>query len=148
MSSFALGAEGCYWQTEKIFLSSRPVNVMQKYLLCSDPTKRTALLCELGNICRDSYVQLFRELRSSQIIANIVDPSMTDIFPSISEAAVEILIRNIALELDQDCMSCMVRMKDLLEQNPSTNMHCSRLVANFPEIADIQFRSLLGGYLI
>ena len=132
------GAEGIgLCRTEHMFFDLDRISEMRKMILANKYTDRKKALDNLAPMQRKDFLDLFREMKDLPVTVRLLDPPLHEFLPKGKGE-----IQELALALDQKGYEIENRIKELSEQNPMLGHRGCRLGISFPEIYEMQVRSI------
>ncbi len=132
------GAEGIgLCRTEHMFFDLDRISEMRKMILANKTADRKKALENIAPMQRQDFLNLFREMKDLPITVRLLDPPLHEFLPK-----GEVEIKELAENLGKKDTELASRIRELSEQNPMLGHRGCRLGISFPEIYDMQVRSI------
>ncbi len=138
-ASIALGAEGIgLCRTEHMFFGPGKIEHMREMILAKNESYRRKALDLLLPIQREDFEGLFRAMGDRPVTVRLLDPPLHEFLPHEEREQ-----RHLALMMGIDLERLRLRIDALREANPMLGHRGCRLGIVYPEITEMQARSIL-----
>ncbi|WP_262694919.1 pyruvate, phosphate dikinase [Kordiimonas aquimaris] len=132
------GAEGIgLCRTEHMFFEGERIIAVRQMILAEDLAGRKAALEKLLPMQRSDFVEIFKIMRGLPVTIRLLDPPLHEFLPR-EESEFE----DVAAAIGADAATLKRRAADLHEFNPMLGHRGCRLGITYPEIYEMQARSI------
>jgi pyruvate,orthophosphate dikinase len=132
------GAEGIgLCRTEHMFFDADRIVAMREMILADDEAGRRAALAKIAPMQRDDFVKLFEIMDGLPVTIRLLDPPLHEFLPHSEEDMAEV-----AAASGMDAFRVRQRAAQLQESNPMLGHRGCRLGITYPEISEMQARSI------
>jgi pyruvate,orthophosphate dikinase len=134
----AFGAEGIgLCRTEHMFFEESRILAMREMILADDQEGRRRALAKLLPTQRQDFVELFKIMAGLPVTIRLLDPPLHEFLPHGEDA-----IAAIAADMGVSVARLKRRVAALGEFNPMLGQRGARLLVIYPEIVEMQSRSI------
>jgi len=132
------GAQGIgLVRTEHMFFSSDRINTMQQMILSDTIEVRQKALSKLEQFQCSDFEGIFEEMSGLPVIIRLLDPPLHEFLPHEDND-----IKEVSKLLNMSINDIKIKSESMKEQNPMLGFRGCRLAIVFPEIAEMQIRSI------
>ena len=132
------GAEGIgLSRTEHMFFDADRIVAVREMILAETEQGRRAALAKIAPMQRKDFVELFTIMKGLPVTIRLLDPPLHEFLPN-SDAEME----EVAKAAGTDILKVRHRAAQLHESNPMLGHRGCRLGISFPEIYEMQARSI------
>ena len=132
------GAEGIgLSRTEHMFFDADRIVAVREMILAETEQGRRAALAKIAPMQRQDFVELFTIMKGLPVTIRLLDPPLHEFLPN-SDAEME----EVAKAAGTDILKVRHRASQLHESNPMLGHRGCRLGISFPEIYEMQARSI------
>lgn len=132
------GADGIgLCRTEHMFFDGERIVAMREMILAGDATGRQAALAKLLPMQRADFAELFEIMAGLPVTIRLLDPPLHEFLPH-GEAEIAAVAKAMGIAPEQ----LAARAAELAETNPMLGFRGCRIAIAYPEIADMQARSI------
>ncbi len=132
------GAEGIgLCRTEHMFFDTDRIIAVREMILADSEAGRRAALAKIAPMQRQDFVELFKIMKGLPVTIRLLDPPLHEFLPN-SEAE----MAEVAKAAGTDIQKVQHRALQLHEANPMLGHRGCRLGISFPEIYEMQARSI------
>ncbi|MBQ4875356.1 MAG: pyruvate, phosphate dikinase [Rickettsiaceae bacterium H1] len=125
-------------RTEHMFFSSDRINLVRKMIISETRSERLAVLSELEKVQTEDFTKIFREIGNLPVTIRLLDPPLHEFLPHDEKS-----IRAFANNVDLPHLVVVRRINKLKEVNPMLGHRGCRVGISYPEIYEMQVRSIL-----
>ena len=142
-----LGAEGVgLCRTEHMFMAKERLPVVRRMIMAEGTEERQAALDQLLPMQRQDFMGILRAMAPHPVTIRLLDPPLHEFLPHISDLEVEVAVARERGEEASDsyrqAAGLLRRAKVLAEANPMLGFRGCRLGVVYPEIYEMQARSI------
>tara|TARA_B100000686_G_scaffold93040_1_gene99434 strand:+ start:6554 stop:9217 length:2664 start_codon:yes stop_codon:yes gene_type:complete len=132
------GAEGIgLCRTEHMFFDSDRILAVREMIFSDNADDRRSALQKIAPMQKKDFTEIFNLMKELPVTIRLLDPPLHEFLPK-EEDEIEELSKN----LNQDASTIRSRVLQLEEQNPMLGHRGCRLGITFPEIYEMQARSI------
>ena len=132
------GAEGIgLCRTEHMFFDGDRITAVREMILADDEKSRRAALAKIAPMQRQDFIELFEIMAGLPVTIRLLDPPLHEFLPK-TQADMEALARDLRVEPRE----VEARANKLHETNPMLGHRGVRLGISYPEIYEMQARSI------
>lgn len=132
------GAEGIgLCRTEHMFFDGDRITAVREMILADDEKSRRAALAKIAPMQRQDFIELFEIMAGLPVTIRLLDPPLHEFLPK-TPADMEALARDLGVEPRE----VEARANKLHETNPMLGHRGVRLGISYPEIYEMQARSI------
>ncbi len=132
------GAEGIgLCRTEHMFFDGDRITAVREMILADDEKSRRAALAKIAPMQRQDFIELFEIMAGLPVTIRLLDPPLHEFLPK-TQADMEALARDLGVEPRE----VEARANKLHETNPMLGHRGVRLGISYPEIYEMQARSI------
>ena len=132
------GAEGIgLCRTEHMFFDGDRITAVREMILADDEKSRRAALAKIAPMQRQDFIELFEIMAGLPVTICLLDPPLHEFLPK-TQADMEALARDLRVEPRE----VEARANKLHETNPMLGHRGVRLGISYPEIYEMQARSI------
>lgn len=138
--AISLGADGIgLCRTEHMFFDKSRINFMREMIISQSVEQRKKALDKLFVFQKDDFYNMFLAANGKGVTIRLLDPPLHEFLPK-SDDEVEEMSK--VLNIDSSYIKSV--SNQLKEFNPMMGHRGCRLLISYPEIADMQVRSIIG----
>ncbi|AHC73334.1 pyruvate, phosphate dikinase [Candidatus Endolissoclinum faulkneri L5] len=124
-------------RTEHMFFEAERIVAMRKMIISTNETGRREALSTLLPMQRADFIQLFYAMEGLPVTIRLLDPPLHEFLPHTEEEISEVAkVVGMSVEMVQR------RASELTESNPMLGHRGCRLAISYPEIPEMQARSI------
>ncbi|WP_119679097.1 pyruvate, phosphate dikinase [Indioceanicola profundi] len=132
------GAEGIgLCRTEHMFFDAERIVAVREMILADSEGGRRAALAKIAPMQRNDFVELFKIMKGLPVTIRLLDPPLHEFLPNSEEE-----MREVAEGAGTDLAKVQHRAVQLHEANPMLGHRGCRLGISYPEIYEMQARSI------
>ena len=132
------GAEGIgLCRTEHMFFEGDRITAVREMILADDEKSRRAALAKIAPMQRQDFIELFEIMAGLPVTIRLLDPPLHEFLPK-TQADMEALAKDLGVEPRE----VEARANKLHETNPMLGHRGVRLGISYPEIYEMQARSI------
>ncbi len=139
------GAEGIgLCRTERMFNAQDRIGLFVEMIMAKSLAERQSVLQKLGQLQKSDFIQILKAMEGYPVTIRLLDPPLHEFLPNPEELMKKIYNaekQNSNENLEQT-KKILERAKDLAEINPMMGHRGVRVGISFPEIYDMQIRSV------
>jgi len=140
----SFGAEGIgLCRTEHMFFEGDRITYMRQMIVADTPVGRRKALDKILPIQRQDYVEIFRVMNGRPATIRTLDPPLHEFLPNTGFA-----IKDLAKKLNVLPNKLQQKVNSLHEANPMLGHRGCRLGVVYPEITEMQVRSIMEAAVI
>ncbi|CCW63514.1 unnamed protein product [Phytomonas sp. EM1] len=139
MTAHSFGADGLgLCRTEHMFFDKKRISAFRQMILADKLADRELALAKLMPMQKEDFKGLFRMMKGKPVTIRLLDPPLHEFLPTKPSAQ-----RALANELGVPVEKIEQRTKNLHEVNPMLGLRGCRLGIVYPEIYNMQVRSII-----
>ncbi len=139
------GAEGIgLCRVEKFFQQEDCLELVRRFVLAETFTERSQFLVQLIPLYQAHFEEIFGLTVNCQMSVRLLDPSLHEFLPSPECPTYEEDLKTLADQLDMPLAQCDRRIRAIQEENPLMGFRGVKLGIVFPEITEMQVKSIIG----
>ena len=139
-TAISLGAEGIgLCRTEHMFFDRNRINFMREMIISQSAEQRKKALDRLFVFQKDDFYNMFLSASEKSITIRLLDPPLHEFLPKSDD---EIEEMSNVLNIDESYIK--LTSNQLKEFNPMMGHRGCRLLISYPEIVEMQVRSIIG----
>ena len=139
------GAEGIgLCRTERMFNAQDRIGLFVEMIMAKSLAERQSVLLKLGQLQKSDFIQILKAMEGYPVTIRLLDPPLHEFLPNPEELMKKIYNaekQNSNENLEQT-KKILERAKDLAEINPMMGHRGVRVGISYPEIYDMQIRSV------
>ena len=137
-TALEFGAEGIgLCRTEHMFFDNERILAVREMIYSDTKNDRRKALEKIAPMQKKDFVEIFELMRELPVTIRLLDPPLHEFLPREKEE-----LEELAKNLDKDLSVIRSRSLQLEEQNPMLGHRGCRLGVTFPEIYEMQVRSI------
>ena len=137
-TALEFGAEGIgLCRTEHMFFDNERILAVREMIYSDTKNDRKKALEKIAPMQKKDFVEIFELMRELPVTIRLLDPPLHEFLPREKEE-----LEELAKNLDKDLSVIRSRSLQLEEQNPMLGHRGCRLGVTFPEIYEMQVRSI------
>jgi pyruvate,orthophosphate dikinase len=131
-------------RTEHMFFEPERLPIVQRMILASTSSERTAALDELLPFQRKDFDGLFEAMDGHPVIIRLIDPPLHEFMPSEEGLLEEVIVMRVKGETSglAEKEHLLEAVKGMHESNPMMGLRGVRLSIVMPEIVEMQVRAI------
>ncbi|CCW68362.1 unnamed protein product [Phytomonas sp. Hart1] len=139
LTAHGFGADGVgLCRTEHMFFDKRRISAFRQMILADKLEDREVALAKLMPMQREDFAGLFRTMKDKPVTIRLLDPPLHEFLPN-KASAQEALAKELGVPVEK----IEQRTKSLHEVNPMLGLRGCRLGIVYPEIYNMQVRSII-----
>jgi pyruvate,orthophosphate dikinase len=132
-------------RTEYMFSTEECLPLFQQVILSEDAELRQKCLAEIMIRQRADFVDVFKVVKSGLVKIRLLDSPLSCFLPDPRCATTfDEEVRALAVRLHMPQEECLLKIRQLQEENPAYGLRGSRLFAVYPEIVAMQVTAIAG----
>ena len=136
------GAEGIgLCRTERMFNANDRLSIFVDMIMAKTKNQRKIILKKLGLLQKSDFVKILKAMEGYKVTIRLLDPPLNEFLPN-PEELLDKIYKNKSGEKLSDTKKVLERAKELAEVNPMMGHRGVRLGITYPEIYEMQIRSV------
>ncbi len=139
------GAEGIgLCRTERMFNAQDRIGLFVEMIMAKSLAERQSVLQKLGQLQKSDFIQILKAMEGYPVTIRLLDPPLHEFLPNPEELMKKIynVEKQNSNENLEQTKKILERAKDLAEINPMMGHRGVRVGITYPEIYDMQIRSV------
>ena len=139
------GAEGIgLCRTERMFNAKDRIGLFVEMIMAKSLAERQSVLQKLGQLQKSDFIQILKAMEGYPVTIRLLDPPLHEFLPNPEELMKKIynVEKQNSNENLEQTKKILERAKDLAEINPMMGHRGVRVGITYPEIYDMQIRSV------
>ncbi len=139
------GAEGIgLCRTERMFNAKDRIGLFVEMIMAKSLAERQSVLQKLGQLQKSDFIQILKAMEGYPVTIRLLDPPLHEFLPNPEELMKKIynVEKQNSNENLEQTKKILERAKDLAEVNPMMGHRGVRVGITYPEIYDMQIRSV------
>ena len=137
-TALEFGAEGIgLCRTEHMFFDSERILAVREMIFSDTEAERRKALAKISPMQKKDFMEIFELMKKLPVTIRLLDPPLHEFLPRAEEE-----LKELATTLGKDIAKIRARSLQLEEQNPMLGHRGCRLGVTFPEIYEMQVRSI------
>jgi len=136
------GAEGIgLCRTERMFNANDRLSIFVDMIMAKTKNQRKIILKKLGLLQKSDFVKILKAMEGYKVTIRLLDPPLNEFLPN-PEELLDKIYKNKSGEKLSDTKKVLERARELAEVNPMMGHRGVRLGITYPEIYEMQIRSV------
>jgi len=136
------GAEGIgLCRTERMFNANDRLSIFVDMIMAKTKNQRKNILKKLGQLQKSDFVKILKAMEGYKVTIRLLDPPLNEFLPN-PEELLDKIYKNKSGEKLSDIKKVLERARELAEVNPMMGHRGVRLGITYPEIYEMQIRSV------
>jgi len=136
------GAEGIgLCRTERMFNANDRLSIFVDMIMAKTKNQRKIILKKLGLLQKSDFVKILKAMEGYKVTIRLLDPPLNEFLPN-PEELLDKIYKNKSGEKLSDMKKVLERARELAEVNPMMGHRGVRLGITYPEIYEMQIRSV------
>ncbi len=136
------GAEGIgLCRTERMFNANDRLSIFVDMIMAKTKNQRKNILKKLGLLQKSDFVKILKAMEGYKVTIRLLDPPLNEFLPN-PEELLDKIYKNKSGKKLSDTKKVLERAKELAEVNPMMGHRGVRLGITYPEIYEMQIRSV------
>ena len=136
------GAEGIgLCRTERMFNANDRLSIFVDMIMAKTKNQRKIILKKLGLLQKSDFVKILKAMEGYKVTIRLLDPPLNEFLPN-PEELLDKIYKNKSGKKLSDTKKVLERARELAEVNPMMGHRGVRLGITYPEIYEMQIRSV------
>ena len=136
------GAEGIgLCRTERMFNANDRLSIFVDMIMAKTKNQRKNILKKLGLLQKSDFVKILKAMEGYKVTIRLLDPPLNEFLPN-PEELLDKIYKNKSGKKLSDTKKVLERARELAEVNPMMGHRGVRLGITYPEIYEMQIRSV------
>ena len=136
------GAEGIgLCRTERMFNANDRLSIFVDMIMAKTKNQRKNILKKLGQLQKSDFVKILKAMEGYKVTIRLLDPPLNEFLPN-PEELLDKIYKNKSGKKLSDTKKVLERARELAEVNPMMGHRGVRLGITYPEIYEMQIRSV------
>ena len=136
------GAEGIgLCRTERMFNANDRLSIFVDMIMAKTKNQRKNILKKLGLLQKSDFVKILKAMEGYKVTIRLLDPPLNEFLPN-PEELLDKIYKNKSSKKLSDTKKVLERARELAEVNPMMGHRGVRLGITYPEIYEMQIRSV------
>ena len=136
------GAEGIgLCRTERMFNANDRLSIFVDMIMAKTKNQRKIILKKLGQLQKSDFVKILKAMEGYKVTIRLLDPPLNEFLPN-PEELLDKIYKNKSGKKLSDTKKVLERARELAEVNPMMGHRGVRLGITYPEIYEMQIRSV------
>jgi len=136
------GAEGIgLCRTERMFNANDRLSIFVDMIMAKTKNQRKIILKKLGILQKSDFVKILKAMEGYKVTIRLLDPPLNEFLPN-PEELLDKIYKNKSGKKLSDTKKVLERARELAEVNPMMGHRGVRLGITYPEIYEMQIRSV------